>query len=44
MEADEVQHMTALVLEQVDDEHCVGSRLDISEQVDPKTSRHLEYA
>ena len=44
VEANEVQHKTALVLEQVGDEHCVGSRLDVSEQADSRMGQHLEYA
>ena len=42
-EADEVQHKTALVLEQVGDEHCVGSRLDVSKQDDSRVGQHLWY-
>ena len=42
-EADEVPHKTALVLEQVGDEHCVESKLDVSEQADLRMSQHLEY-
>ena len=43
-EADEVQHKTALTLDQVSGEHCAGSRLEVSEQADPRMGQHLEYA
>ena len=43
MEADEVQHKTALALEQVGGEHCAGYRLEVSELADPKMGQHLEH-